>query len=321
MNKKHSITIRINSEEKEMIEYIKKILGNDTITYAIMYCIKYIYDTLNKNTTRTTVFPYVGKKHGDIARSIANLYNASGCTTFVDLFCGSLGSIEYLPIGTNIIANDKYKPLTNFYLVLQNNFGTFCDKIRSLPHSDTLWKYFNAMIEKSLNTFSLKGDIDLAVAFYYTQFYSFRGNPRNQTFSMSFKEKTKKINDDEQREKLLVFRKNLADITILNRDYKDIIKQASGKSNVFIYADPPYIESADKYHNSKNFDHAELVKLLKKSGCFYAISDKVGNQSRKLYRSNCHLSKRFNISRGEPELLVTNVNNKLVLESAWKKFI
>ena len=49
-----------------------------------------------------TLFPYVGKKPLRIGKEVAETFKQSGCSLFVDLFCGSIAMLCYLPWNTAV---------------------------------------------------------------------------------------------------------------------------------------------------------------------------------------------------------------------------
>ena len=314
MKKSKTISFRLTEETYNILQVLMTLLGAKSLSAVIKFAITFTFEFFaGKQPKFKPIFGYVGKKHGDISRTIADIYNASGCTTFVDLFCGSLGALQYLPETANIIINDLNNDLINLYRVLQSNFMNFCERIISLPHSRTTWEIFlKALSEKDLN------DFERAVAFYYVQFYSYRGNVKGRNLKMSYSSATPKISSYQVIWNVYALYKKLQSVTIENKDYSDILKKIRGKSGVFVYADPPYIDTSKMYGNS--LFHKEMIALLKQSGCFYAISEKVGRMARKLYRSNNHVYKTFKIRNGEDEQLVTNVLKMKALSKDWKPY-
>lgn len=62
-----------------------------------------------------TLFPYIGKKPPRIGREVVEAFAQSGCNIFVDLFCGSLAMLCYLPWEIKVVVNDINGNLTNLY--------------------------------------------------------------------------------------------------------------------------------------------------------------------------------------------------------------
>ena len=53
-----------------------------------------------------TLFPYIGKQPPRIGREVVNAFKQSECNIFVDLFCGSIAVLCYLPWNVKVVVND-----------------------------------------------------------------------------------------------------------------------------------------------------------------------------------------------------------------------
>lgn len=95
-------------------------------------------------------------------------------------------------------------------------------------------------------------DIELAVAFFENQYFSFSST--GKTFAIIGKDMTKKF------DRLLAACNRLRNAIIMHRDYKDCISYAAGK-DTFILLDPPYKGTEDSYPKA-NFDSSEHKKLF-----------------------------------------------------------
>lgn len=92
---------------------------------------------------------------------------------------------------------------------------------------------------------------------------------------------------------ILQLSRRLQSVEILNRDFRDVLKQYNSK-DVFIYADCPYLGTEDYYKNVfSDKDHQDLASMLKSHKGTFVLSSKAKKELRKLYRSNKHYVLEF----------------------------
>lgn len=95
------------------------------------------------------------------------------------------------------------------------------------------------------------------------------------------------------------------------------IKDKSKRKNIFIYSDPPYLQTGDNYSNSfTQADSLELFEALQKTGCRWAMSE-FNNpfilEQAKQRGLNIHfLGSRQNLKNRRTEILVTNYENRQI---------
>ena len=90
---KQKVTLRIEEGEVELLkEKFKTDNQSEAIRLAILQSL--VTEDLEKVKT---LFPYVGKKPPRIGREVVNAFEQSECKIFVDLFCGSIAMLCYLP--------------------------------------------------------------------------------------------------------------------------------------------------------------------------------------------------------------------------------
>ena len=89
-----------------------------------------------------TLFPYIGKKPPRIGREVVNAFEQSGCEIFVDLFCGSLAMLCYLPWDVKVVVNDINGNLTNLYMVIRDSPSDFVSEVINLPYSEVVFQRF-----------------------------------------------------------------------------------------------------------------------------------------------------------------------------------
>lgn len=111
---KQKVTLRIEEGE---LELLKEKYKTDNQSEAIRLAIMESLATEDLEKVKT-LFPYIGKKPPRIGREVVNAFEQSGSEIFVDLFCGSLAMLCYLPWDVKVVVNDingkPYKPVYGY---------------------------------------------------------------------------------------------------------------------------------------------------------------------------------------------------------------
>ncbi len=94
---KEKVTLRM--EERELA-LLKAKYNTDNQSEAIRLAICECLLSEDKEKIKT-LFSYVGKKPPRIGKEVVEIFKQSGCSLFVDLFCGSIAMLCYLPCGTD----------------------------------------------------------------------------------------------------------------------------------------------------------------------------------------------------------------------------
>ena len=100
--------------EEGDLELLKLNIGTDNTSEAVKMAIQKCILDKDKGKVKT-LFPYVGKKPPRIGREVVETYRQSGWDVFIDLFCGGLLMLCYLPWDAKVIVNDINGNLTNLY--------------------------------------------------------------------------------------------------------------------------------------------------------------------------------------------------------------
>lgn len=106
---KQKVTLRIEEGE---VELLKEKFKTDNQSKAIRLAIMKSLATGDLEKVKT-LFPYIGKKPPRIGREVVEAFKQSECDIFVDLFCGSLAMLCYLPWDVKVVVNDINGNLTN----------------------------------------------------------------------------------------------------------------------------------------------------------------------------------------------------------------
>ena len=80
----------------------------------------------------------------------------SGCNIFVDLSCGSIAMLCYLPWETKVVVNDINGNLTNLYKIIRDKPSVFIREVIQLPYFEVTFKQFS----KDLKSDTLMTDKD-----------------------------------------------------------------------------------------------------------------------------------------------------------------
>lgn len=283
---KQKVTLRIEEGE---VELLKEKFNTDNQSEAIRLA---IVESLAMEDLKKvkTLFPYIGKKPPRIGREVVEAFKQSGCEIFVDLFCGSLAMLCYLPWDVKVVVNDINGNLTNMYMVIRDRPSAFVREIMKLPYSEEVFQKF----KEDLKSASNMSDLKRAVAYYYVSFGSFRGRMDNPLFMISTVMDTNRAEVYHKNiQWVLQLSKRLQSVQILNRDFRRVLKTYNSEE-VFVYADCPYLGTEDYYEYVFSMqDHKDLAEMLKFHKGKFALSSKAKKQLRKLYRSRKHYMLEF----------------------------
>lgn len=195
---KEKVTLRMEKGELALMkEKYNTDNQSEVIRLAISECL------LNEDKEKIkTLFPYVGKKPPRIGKEVAEAFKQSGCSLFVDLFCGSIAILCYLPWDTAVVVNDINGNLTNLYMVIKHSPSAFVSELMKLPYSEVLFRKFN----KELNSDEPMADLKRVVAYYYVSFGAYRGRVDNALFQFSACEDTNRADTYQKDMKWMCFR-------------------------------------------------------------------------------------------------------------------
>lgn len=219
-----------------------------------------------------------------------NAFEQSECKIFVDLFCGSIAMLCYLPWNVKVVVNDINGNLTNLYMVIRDRPSDFVSEVMKLPYSEVVFQKF----KQDLKVGNFKSDLDRAVAYYYVSFGAYRGRMDNPLFMISTSADTNRAETYKKNVKwILQLSKRLQNVEILNRDFRRVL-QSYNAEDVFVYADCPYLGTEGYYDYVFSVqDHKNLAEMLKLHKGKFVLSSKDKKQLRKLYRSNKHYMLEF----------------------------
>lgn len=283
---KQKVTFWIEEGE---VELLKEKFKTDNQSEAIRLAILQSLATEELEKVKT-LFPYIGKKPPRIGREVVNAFEQSGCKIFVDLFCGSIAMLCYLPWDVKVVVNDINGNLTNLYTVIRDRPSDFVSEVIKLPYSEMVFQ----KCKEDLKSGSIVSDLYRAVAYFYVSFGAYRGRMDNPLFHISTSADTNRAGDYQKSiQWILQLSKRLQNVEILNQDFRKVL-QSYNAEDVFVYADCPYLGTEDYYDYVFTVqDHKDLAEMLKSHKGKFALSSKAKKELRKLYRSNNHYVLNF----------------------------
>jgi len=227
---------------------------------------------LESNISNTSPLRYPGgktracKKLDEILKknfNIDNINNINTINTIVSPFFGG-GSFEFYLQNTyklNIICNDKFKPLYNFWNICKNNNKKeeLCKLLNDVVNSITKEKFIQFRNDIMKETDELKQ------AFYYfiINRCSFSGATLSGGFSLEASKKRFTTSSIDRLKSL-----DLSKIQIYNKDFSEIICDEYNKTNYLMFLDPPYyLEKGSKLYGKdgdmhETFNHKKLFDIL-----------------------------------------------------------
>jgi DNA adenine methylase len=232
--------------------------------------------TLTSETLAKEILKHVVEKHGVgrptkplryaggdwyIKDKLLDLLAKSKCKTLVEVFGGSGIVSMYAPrdVFKNIIYNDKDSLLTNFFMVLKDRADELVKKLALMPVSRELFYKYTKMIETG--EIHKLDPVEKAAIMFYVLRTSMWGT--GDSFAVEVSRSTAV---EVKRHAALIpeYAKMWADVTIENRDFRDIIKIYDREYTVF-YCDPPHLSVGDvnrDHYYRLGFTEKDMKDLL-----------------------------------------------------------
>jgi DNA adenine methylase len=205
---------------------------------------------------------------GGKTRACEKLYNIidenfdiENISEIVSPFLGG-GSFEFYlqnKLQIPIVANDKFKPLYNFWLHAKDKKEHLVNEIKNNKNIDK-----EKFIDLRKNIIDLDDKLKQAVHYFIINRCSFSGSTLSGSFSQEASEKRFTDSSIDKVNNL-----DLSNFTIFNEDFTIFLKKKFDKKRL-IFADPPYyLEKGSKLYGNngdmhENFDHEELFKIMSK---------------------------------------------------------
>jgi len=271
--------------------------------------------------SQTTGLKYIGGKFFLRNHIIKRLNFNKSC--YVELFGGVAHVLLNKPTHKIEIYNDINNDLVNLFIVLKEKYNEFIKQTEWDIHSEILFKkYKDDLKSNNLN------NIERAYKFFYVLINSFAGS--SQSFGHSFSKKNIAKSYFNSIEKLRFIHNRLKNVTILNKDFRELLNSIKDNDDVMIYADPPYFQKEDYYDCEFTVkDHEDLAKLLNECKCSVLLSYYYFDEIEELYpkpkwnyekiKATKHSygitkSSKNNKKPESIELIITNYNYNTLLD-------
>ena len=220
---------------------------------------------------------------------------------YIEPFFGAGGMFFNKPKAKYNILNDNDSEVFNLWQVVTKRKEDLKKAVYSMPVCEDLIKHWNVNQETD--------QVMKALRFLLLSNYGVLGNPNTLRLGVSNDSKILLDSIDQVQEKLF-------DIRICNSDFRDVIKKISFKYGIdiprtFIYADPPYLGTANNYENSfTETDSIDLFDMLEGSGCKFAMSEFahpfILSQAEERGLNVVNIIERQTLKNRNVEILVTN---------------
>lgn len=199
------------------------------------------------------IMRYPGSKAYIVDDIIKNLDYSKSC--YIELFGGSGAVILNKPPHKNEIYNDINEDLYALFYSLHFHYDEFMAKVKNLFICEKLFYNLRDMDTSGLSI------VDKGVRAFYVYSVSFAGHGRQ--FGYSFDDRGQAIDYTNKIEMLKRLKNRFRRIVVLNRDYKKILETIKHKTDIMLYADPPYYGSEDMYEAKfTQQDHETLAYYL-----------------------------------------------------------
>jgi DNA adenine methylase len=218
------------------------------------------------------------------------MFMGSGAVTFA-----MVDRVKY------VIANDKDEDIFNMFMVIKERKEELENAIRMFPIHNKLFQYWKKQKEHD--------PVWKATRFLFLSNFSYLG--RSDTLHLGQNNcKGIMLNEIKNAFDFISF------VQFINYDFRDVLKKIAWRherdlNKVFIYADPPYIETGNNYTESFTEDDTrDLFSILAGSGIRFAVSEFRNHLVMALAEEHglhvTSLGERRNLKNRREEIFITN---------------
>ena len=231
-------------------------------------------------------------------------FNPSKSKYFEPFVGGGAVFFDLLP--QKAVLSDMNEELVVTYNVIKNNVKDLIKSLKKHKHNKDYFLELRTKDPKKLF------DVEIASRFIYLNKTCFNGMYRvNKSggFNVPFGSQKNPLICDQ--ENLLKVSKSLKKIKIVNRDYKEVLKEA--KKGDFIYFDPPYYPlnrtssftgyTADGFFEKEQEELRDTYFELHKRGCFVMLSNSNTDFIKRLYSG---LDKKIKIHKVKANRMINS---------------
>tara|TARA_R100001198_G_scaffold80341_1_gene52900 strand:+ start:73 stop:858 length:786 start_codon:yes stop_codon:yes gene_type:complete len=230
---------------------------------------------------------------------------------YIEPFFGAGGMFFNKPKANNNIVNDLDSDVFNLFQVVMNQKEELEKAFYIMPIHIDLLKYWIENKETE--------PIKKAIRFLFLSNFTYLGKQDCLSFSSNASIKASKDKFKNLLDKTLL---KLYDVGFNNNDFRKFLKDISfptdGRNNegkTFIYCDPPYLNTVDKYEmdDFNENDSKDLFDCLIESKCKFAMSEFdhpfILKQAELRGLNIIYIGERKNLKNRRTEILVTNYSN------------
>jgi DNA adenine methylase len=228
--------------------------------------------------------------------------------SYIELFFGAGGMFFNKPQVKYNICNDIDNEVYNLWSVMQTDSDKLKEEVEQLPMHNTLWNEYK---KKEVENPILK-----AALFLMYSNYGYMGKPNTLHFPVVSNNKKCLL------EKFDATLSKMQNVLFMCEDFRNVLSRCFWRSEgeiegTFIYADPPYFETAQYSNKFTEKDTIDLFEMLVNSKMKFAISEFNNKKILELandYKLNIiTIGERQNMKNRRTEILVTNYKKPLSL--------
>ncbi len=254
-NYRYNYVIHIYREDGK-IRKRKHYVGKDTSEL-----VREIEELIKPTAKKPISYAGGDTRIGDVLLSRINAACSDKCT-FVEVFGGSGFVTQNVDRSkfANIIYNDIDDKLTTLFKVIKENPEKLSTLLFLLPYGRSIYKIAQELI---LSGNEKLGMLEAAALLFYRVNAAFLGKP-SAGFAISIVPNSSEARKYRSRVRaILDLADRWKDVTIENKDFRDIIKQYDSDKTVF-YLDPPYPDRSEEYYGTPFTvnDLREMAKML-----------------------------------------------------------
>lgn len=227
---------------------------------------------------------------------------------YVELFFGGGGMFFNKPKARYNIVNDNDSDVYNLFMVVMNSKEELINHIKMMPVHNDLWNYWRQNKEVD--------PIKRAVRFLFLSNYGYMG--KDNTLRVGANNTTSILLGEIDKTFDLLF-----GVYFLNCDFRDVpgkisFKDDKERSDTFIYADPPYLDTTNNYESEfSEKDSYDLFDILQDIRCKWAMSEFdhpfIISEAQRRGLNTINLGSRINLKNRRVEVLITNYNTSTTL--------
>lgn len=190
-------------------------------------------------------------------------------TCYIEPFGGGASVLVNKEPSSVEIYNDRDGDVVHFFRTLRERPDELVEWLQSRPYAKDLHEKYSRQYFKGYRP---DDDVERAGRFFYIRRSQFAGKYDGYSgFRSGSSPPTKARVHQRSYEQLDEFAERFRQVTIENRDYREIFERFDGE-NVFFYCDPPYVEEGDALYSGSEFDHSEFANTLEELDAKWCVS-------------------------------------------------